>query len=31
MFRFGKKLAGRLLDGREWDEFPQTPSVQVAP
>ena len=22
MFRFGKKLAGRLLDGREWNEFP---------
>ena len=24
MIRFGKKRAGRLLDGREWNEFPQT-------
>jgi protein gp37 len=23
MFRKGKKLAGRLLDGREWNEFPK--------
>jgi protein gp37 len=22
MFRLGKKVAGRLLDGREWNEFP---------
>jgi len=22
MLRYGKKLAGRLLDGREWNEFP---------
>lgn len=21
--RFGKKAAGRLLDGREWNEFPE--------
>lgn len=25
--RVGKKRAGRLLDGREWNEFPQTPSA----
>lgn len=24
MVRFGKKLAGRLLDGREWNEFPKS-------
>lgn len=24
MYRFGKKAAGRLLDGREWNEFPTT-------
>ena len=24
MYRFGKKAAGRLLDGREWNEFPVT-------
>lgn len=23
MLRYGKKLAGRLLDGREWNEFPR--------
>lgn len=23
MLRYGKKLAGRLLDGREWNEFPK--------
>lgn len=28
MLRYGKKLAGRLLDGRTWDEFP---SPQVTP
>lgn len=27
LHRVGKKRAGRLLDGREWDEFPQTPSA----
>jgi protein gp37 len=27
MQRFGKKAAGRLLDGREWNEFPQ-PAMQ---
>lgn len=27
VFRFGKKRAGRLLDGREWNEFPQTPGA----
>jgi protein gp37 len=25
MARLGKKRAGRLLDGREWNEFPQAP------
>jgi len=25
MLRYGKKLAGRLLDGREWNEFPVAP------
>mgnify|MGYP001590120545 FL=1 len=25
MTRFGKKAAGRLLDGRTWDEFPKVP------
>lgn len=24
MWRTGKKVAGRLLDGREWNEFPAT-------
>lgn len=24
--KFGKKLAGRLLDGREWNEFPKVPA-----
>lgn len=28
MFRVGKKAAGRLLDGREWNEFPK---VEVSP
>jgi hypothetical protein len=23
MLRVGKKAAGRLLDGREWNEFPR--------
>jgi hypothetical protein len=22
MARFGKELAGRMLDGRSWDEYP---------
>jgi protein gp37 len=26
MVRVGKKVAGRLLDGRTWDEFPQVPA-----
>jgi protein gp37 len=26
MVRLGKKRAGRLLDGREWNEFPQVPA-----
>lgn len=26
-YPIGKKLAGRLLDGREWNEFPQTEAV----
>lgn len=26
-WRVGKKAAGRLLDGREWNEFPQTQEV----
>lgn len=26
MFRVGKKAAGRLLDGRTWDEFPKAVS-----
>jgi len=25
MFRVGKRAAGRLLDGREWNEFPEAP------
>ena len=25
LFRLGKKAAGRLLDGREWNEYPQGP------
>lgn len=24
MVRVGKKAAGRMLDGRTWDEFPET-------
>lgn len=28
MFRVGKKAAGRLLDGREWNEFPQAKGVE---
>lgn len=27
MYRVGKKAAGRLLDGRTWDEFPEVPRV----
>ncbi len=27
--RVGKKAAGRLLDGRTWDEFPATPLVPI--
>lgn len=26
MIRVGKNTAGRLLDGREWNEFPETPT-----
>jgi len=26
MFQVGKKVAGRLLDGREWSEFPKVPA-----
>lgn len=29
--RVGKRAAGRLLDGREWNEFPTTEGVQGAP
>jgi protein gp37 len=29
VFRVGKKLAGRLLDGREWNEFPEVKGVDV--
>lgn len=29
MIRVGKKAAGRLLDGREWNEFPKTESAGV--
>lgn len=29
--RVGKKTAGRVLDGREWDEFPQPLSATTAP
>ena len=25
LWRVGKKAAGRFLDGREWDEFPDDP------
>lgn len=28
MFRFGKRVAGRLLDGRTWDEYPQSNSEE---
>lgn len=28
MQRVGKKAAGRLLDGREWNEWPDSPEVQ---
>ena len=27
--RIGKKKAGRLLDGREWNEFPMSESAEV--
>lgn len=30
LYRVGKKAAGRLLDGREWNEFPATASQQVS-
>jgi protein gp37 len=30
MARVGKKAAGRLLDGRTWDEFPQTEAAHDA-
>jgi hypothetical protein len=26
LYRVGKKAAGRLLDGRTWDEFPSLPA-----
>lgn len=29
MFRIGKKAAGRLLDGREWNEMPQRSEVHA--
>jgi protein gp37 len=29
MFRVGKKAAGRLLEGREWSEFPKTDSLKA--
>jgi protein gp37 len=29
VYRVGKKVAGRMLDGRTWDEFPRTNPVQV--
>ena len=28
-YRVGKKAAGRLLDGRTWDEFPVAKTVTV--
>lgn len=28
-YRVGKKAAGRLLDGREWNEFPNIPEVST--
>jgi protein gp37 len=30
MVKVGKKAAGRLLDGRTWDEFPRVP-VEATP
>jgi protein gp37 len=30
MERVGKKAAGRELDGREWNEFPDTKPLEVA-
>jgi protein gp37 len=29
MARVGKRLAGRLLDGRTWDEMPKTAAGEV--
>jgi hypothetical protein len=29
--RVGKKAAGRLLDGREWSEFPQVATTNNQP
>jgi protein gp37 len=31
LYRVGKKAAGRLLDGREWNEFPQVAARQGVP
>ncbi len=28
MVRFGKKRAGRMLDGREWNEFPEGSNLE---
>jgi hypothetical protein len=30
VIKVGKKAAGRLLDGREWSEFPQTNHIADA-
>lgn len=30
MFKVGKKAAGRLLDGKEWNQFPKTKQTQPA-
>jgi protein gp37 len=30
MARVGKHKSGRLLDGREWNEFPKTPRASAA-
>jgi hypothetical protein len=30
MTRVGKRLAGRLLDGREWNELPNQPTTSSA-